>query len=439
MERTMPNPQRSPLTEMNNTFSNQISNQSNSIINSQNSTEMKTLINQDGSQVMNQEITNSQNSTEMKDFNSQTGSPAMSQPTQEGMTNSSINNSNPEIMEREMEVVATETTTVLKKEVITEAELFSRNLRVAKFVGNRVFNKANILKKKKSLQTIGQQVPAVFIKATLALEQGLEAVDFENNSIKVTAENAENYIILIEGNHRYKAYRELQSDSKGKKCVGEFYFTEMLNLPKDVVQAIMDINTVTDPWKGGDYVNGAALMMKKVPQLLLELKELVNAGYSAEAASLWLTFASIPLKTFKDAAVNKKVDEKLNNGSKIPYGKRLLTASSKLNEKLLKSRTYVQWLANRVNEVAPSEFEATITKLESFINGMSESVVSSLNTAKKDGDRSKQDVIVSILREEYDAFLQSTEESMQAVAEADAAALAAGVATPEMITAEVVA
>ena len=70
---------------------------------------------------------------------------------------------------------------------------------------------------------------------------------------------------------------------------------------------------------------------------------------------------------------------------------------------------------------------------------MSESVVSSLNTAKKDGDRSKQDVIVSILREEYDAFLQSTEESMQAVAEADAAALAAGVATPEMITAEVVA
>ena len=296
----------------------------------------------------------------------------------------------------------------MEKKVISATELKAQNVKVARFVGNRVLNEKNIQAKMKSLETIGLQVPAVFVKADLALAKGLEAIDFTDPSIKITTANASQYIVLIEGNHRYQAYLKLQLDSK-RSAKGDFYFTEMLNIPDNIVEAILNINTVTSPWRGGDYVNGATMMVKDKPKLLLELNDLVSKGYSAEAASLWLTFTSIKLQVYKDAAKNGKVDDKLKNSSKIQYGKKLLEAAEKkFDVKLLKSRTFVEWIANKVNAATPDEYEATINNLVAFINSLSSEKASEITGAKKNGSQSKQDVMHQMLTSEYEAFLNGT-------------------------------
>ena len=305
-----------------------------------------------------------------------------------------------------------------KKEIFTASELTAKNIKVARFVGNRVLNEKNVQAKMKSLETIGMQVPAVFVKGTLALEKGLDAIDFTDPSVKVTAANAANYIVLIEGNHRYQAYLKLQLDSK-RNPKGDFYFTEMLNIPDNIVEAILSINTVTTPWRGGDYVNGAALMIKDKPQLLLELNDLVSKGYSAEAASLWMTFTSIKLQVYKDAAKNGKVDDKLKNDSKIQYGKKLLgAAEKKFDVKLLKSRTFVEWIANKVNSATPEEFGATVDQLVAFINSLSSEKASEITGAKKNGSQSKQDVMHQMLTSEYEAFLKGGTPTEESAAEA---------------------
>ena len=445
---------------MKTTSATQTQNQSTQIINSQNSNTMtNSIINSQNSSEMTTQISNTQNSSEMKDFNSQTGSQVMSQPTQE---NSITNNSNSEVMkEREIttanasteapannqesinqnpkemkeinqsasteaqqvndqqdQVINQQNSNVMKKCIFSASELTAKNIKVARFVGNRVLNEKNIQAKMKSLETIGMQVPAVFVKATLALEKGLEAIDFTDESVKVTPENADNYIVLIEGNHRYKAYLKLKLDSK-RNPQGDFYFTEMLNIPENIVEAILNINTVTSPWKGGDYVNGATMMVKEKPELLLELNDLVSKGYSAEAASLWLTFTSIKLQVYKDAAKNGKVDEKLKNTRNIKYGKRLLAAAEKkFDVKLLKSRTFVEWLANKCMAAEDGTMEATITQLVSFINSLNSEKASEITGAKKSGSQSKQDIMHQMLTSEYEAFLygaSSTEETTDEV------------------------
>ena len=427
---------------------------------------------------MTTQISNTQNSSEMKDFNSQTSSQVMSQPTQE---NSITNNSNSEVMkEKEIatanasteaqvnnqeltnqtptemkeinqsasteaqqvndqqdQVINQQNSKVMKKCIFSTSELIAQNIKVARFVGNRVLNEKNIQAKMKSLETIGMQVPAVFVKASLAVEKGLEAIDFTDPSVKVTTENADNYIVLIEGNHRYQAYLKLKFDSK-RSPTGDFYFTEMLNLPDNIVEAILNINTVTSPWKGGDYVNGATMMVKEKPELLLELNDLVSKGYSAEAASLWLTFTSIKLQVYKDAAKNGKVDDKLKNTRNIKYGKRLLAAAEKkFDVKLLKSRTFVEWLANKCIAAEDGTMEATITQLVSFIESLNSEKASEITGAKKTGSQSKQDIMHQMLTSEYEAFLygaSSTEETTDELVSVEEDSTE----TPEFAVAEVV-
>ena len=103
-------------------------------------------------------------------------------------------------------------------QIITLAVLQSKGIKIARLAGNRNLDQKIVKAKKKSLKVTGLLVPAIIVEASLVLEEGLEVVDFETGEA-VTKENADEYVVLVDANHRYKAQtmsttRILQSCSR---------------------------------------------------------------------------------------------------------------------------------------------------------------------------------------------------------------------------------
>lgn len=97
----------------------------------------------------------------------------------------------------------------MKQEIITLTELNEKGIKVARLAGNRDFSEKNIKEKKKSLKKCGMLSAAIIISAKKALDEGLEVVDFETGKA-ITYENADKYVVLVDANHRFKAYLELR-------------------------------------------------------------------------------------------------------------------------------------------------------------------------------------------------------------------------------------
>lgn len=113
-------------------------------------------------------------------------------------------------------------------QVLTLNTLATRGLKVARLAGNRNFSEKNIKEKKKSFRKCGMLSAAIIISAQKALDEGLEVVDFETGKA-ITSENAAEYVVLVDANHRFKAYLELR---KSDKYEGDFYV--MYPLQKDI-------------------------------------------------------------------------------------------------------------------------------------------------------------------------------------------------------------
>ena len=128
-------------------------------------------------------------------------------------------------------------------QIITLAVLQSKGIKIARLAGNRNLDQKIIKAKKKSLKETGLLVPAMIVEASLALEEGLEVVDFETGEA-VTEENVDEYVVLVDANHRYKAHLELvKLDDEYNKD-----FTFMFPLQDiDVTKMLSEINVATNP------------------------------------------------------------------------------------------------------------------------------------------------------------------------------------------------
>ena len=131
-------------------------------------------------------------------------------------------------------------------QVLTLAMLASKGIKVARLAGNRNFSEKNIKEKKKSLKKCGMLSAAIIISAKKALDEGLEVVDFETGKA-ITYENADKYVVLVDANHRFKAYLELRKSDDEYK--GDFYVMYPLQENISIAVMLAEINIATDPWK----------------------------------------------------------------------------------------------------------------------------------------------------------------------------------------------
>ena len=101
---------------------------------------------------------------------------------------------------------------------------------------------------------------AIIISAKKALDEGLEVVDFETGKA-ITYENADKYVVLVDANHRFKAYLELRKSDDEYK--GDFYVMYPLQENISIAEMLAEINVATDHGNQPIMERGQQWLLKK--------------------------------------------------------------------------------------------------------------------------------------------------------------------------------
>lgn len=278
----------------------------------------------------------------------------------------------------------------MNKEIYSLTELTEQGKKIGRLSLNRRLNPSIIKAKMKSIKEYGLLVPAIIVDAKGA--KGLEVVDFETGK-KVTGDN---YVVLLDANHRYAAYLELK---KKGKYDGEFYFIYSLNPSVLIQKQLSEINIASNPWKGADYINGV-LINGNDSKLMKEMGKLANDGYSLSAASKWLTFSEVKKEKLV-SIMNGKSDGIAANDDDIDNRIRLLnTTKAKLGDKLTRGKAVIDWIITRYNKTGDSNRPSFIDDMIGKINSLTDDDCKEIQSLKGErGIKSKQDKINEFLNE----------------------------------------
>ena len=288
------------------------------------------------------------------------------------------NNSNNDIMEN-------------VSSIITLAMLKEQGIRIARLAGNRALNEKMVKEKKKSLKKTGLLVPAIIVKAEKAIAEGLEVVDFGTGE-QVTEENAMNYFVLVDANHRFKAHLDLLSEDEDYNSEFSFMFPlEDIN----VTTMLSEINIATNPWKAVDYGKGAAMILDNKLPLLAAINKLTEKGYSIESASLWLTSGRKIPKDVLVKAMSGTIDSSLKDEKKIESGQKLLEAAKvAFSEDFLKKRTMPDWIISKLKEAEDGK-TAFIKRMCNFLSKIGRETADKIEKSKGERGGDTKEAIVN--------------------------------------------
>mgnify|MGYP000537329947 FL=1 len=79
---------------------------------------------------------------------------------------------------------------------------------------NRKINKSIVNSKKKSIEEFGLLTPITVVDAKDVIDKGITVYDASNPKDIVDSDNADNYLVILDGQHRYAAIRELNKKDK---------------------------------------------------------------------------------------------------------------------------------------------------------------------------------------------------------------------------------
>ena len=159
----------------------------------------------------------------------------------------------------------------------------------------------NVKGKIKSIKKYGVQTPLILIPAKYAQEEQLELID-DTLSLVTDTNIIENSYVILDGNNRYKAYKEIkrqkdEAERKGKGFEPEKGLDDIVCIinkekpEKGVLNTLIEINTNSISWKGEDYVRAAA-KLKPEEEAINWANEMTEAKMSLSTISLFLTFDS---------------------------------------------------------------------------------------------------------------------------------------------------
>jgi hypothetical protein len=245
--------------------------------------------------------------------------------------------------------------------------------KVAMLKSNRNLDSKAVKAKADSLKDMEQLVPAVIVDATKAAAEGLGMVDFVTGS-EIPENELENYVVLVDGNHRYKAYLNLTKSKTGYN--GDFWVTYPLT-DKPVASMIAEINIATNPWKGSDYSKCAAMVLgENAPIGVKAMNELTAKGCNISSASLWLVFTkeinkAMLTKALKSTEITSQI---LSSESLIERGLNLYHTAENagFSGEFLGKRTFIEWIKMRVEYDGTPANDAKVAEMSNFINHLKE-------------------------------------------------------------------
>ena len=292
-----------------------------------------------------------------------------------------------------------------KNEVTTLTSLVNEGKKIARLSGNRDLNEKVVKAKMKTLEECGLLIPAIVVDATDVINQGLEVGD------TIREEEAMNYLVLVEGNHRYEAHLRLiasnEERDEQKRYKREFKLLYALNTELPIAKMLSEINIATDPWKGSDYVKGAKINNQQEELPLLDaMSNLVNKGYSLTSASKWLTFTSKINKKVMDCAIDGNIADELKNTSGLERGLRLLQAAEGIfKETTIQARTVIDWIISKYEKTSDNLKPEFTNKMVRFLKNISKEDADYIEKAKgtRGGD-TKENIINNKLSGLWEEF-----------------------------------
>lgn len=134
--------------------------------------------------------------------------------------------------------------------------------------------------------------PIIVVEAKKLIEAGYTITDIKGNEL--TEEEAEDYFVILDGQHRSTAFAKLFATGKYAEAIPNVYVRDIENIGEYLV----DINNVGSSWSRPDKIMVAALTTKE--QLFQNVATLLNEGFNPSTAILIYTG-----KNLSDKQVNK--------------------------------------------------------------------------------------------------------------------------------------
>ena len=184
---------------------------------------------------------------------------------------------------------------------------------VAFLEGNRNINPNNVKKMEVSLKEFGKNLmPMVYIKADDARLNDRKLKDAVDGTT-VEEGNRANYIVVLDGQHRFTA--AVKMEDEGFDTSGLLWEELKLDKNKTIEEALIEINSVGQMWKGTDYISGLALRQPE-NEIVQFAKELSDFGVKAKTINKYLLFEDkFSWAKPDEDVINKKAD--LDRAKKI--------------------------------------------------------------------------------------------------------------------------
>ena len=175
----------------------------------------------------------------------------------------------------------------VKVKVVNEVKIGTEVKKVAFVDGNRAINENNVKKHMASLEKFGRNlVRLLYVDANDV--EGYDIHDADTDKM-VKKENYGDYIVVLDGQHRFKAAMRLAAD-KTKKFTLDNLRWDKVDLDGHSFQDVLiEVNTRTQPWKGSDYISGCVLNNPQ-NEIALFAKEVTENGASAKTVNKYIFF-----------------------------------------------------------------------------------------------------------------------------------------------------
>lgn len=134
--------------------------------------------------------------------------------------------------------------------------------------------------------------PIIVVEASKLIEAGFKVTDIKGNEL--TAEEATDYFVILDGQHRSTAFAKLFATGKYTEAIPNVYVRDVENVGKYLV----DINNVGSSWDKKDKIMVASLTTEE--ELFQNVATLLNEGFNPSTAILIYTG-----KNLSDRQVNK--------------------------------------------------------------------------------------------------------------------------------------
>lgn len=138
--------------------------------------------------------------------------------------------------------------------ISTLKDIKNDSINVCFIKGNRQVSNKNVKSKIASISKYGILSPLMYVKGKKAVEDGCLLATSDGETI--SNEEIDNYIAIVDGQHRYKAAMESGVSDE------EIYLFESF-ADATTKELLAEANVEVEKWRGGDYIAGAALAQPK--------------------------------------------------------------------------------------------------------------------------------------------------------------------------------